>query len=56
MSEETLLMSEHHQKMRKLAKSCGGFYLIGWVAKLAVWSRMFLYAYFCVTLMWFVMC
>ncbi len=53
--DETQLMSDHRQKMRKLARSCGGFYLTGWMAKLAVWSWVFLYTYFCITLMWFMM-
>lgn len=36
IKDETQILSDHHQKMRKLIQSCGGFYLTGWMAKLAV--------------------
>ena len=55
IKDETQILSDHHQKMRKLTQSCGGFYLTGWMAKLAVWSWVCLYAYFCITLMWIMM-
>ena len=55
IKDETQILSDHCQKMRKLTQSCGGFYLTGWMAKFAVWSWVCLYAYFCITLMWFVM-
>ncbi len=54
IKEEERLLSEHRQKMLKLAKSCGGFFLTGWMAKIGVWSWLFFYVYFCITLIWFV--
>ncbi len=46
------LLEEHQNEMRKIAKSSGGFYLTGWTAKLGIGSWVFLYIFFCITMMW----
>ena len=38
IKDETQILSDHCQKMRKLTQSCGGFYTEGWPANFAVWS------------------
>ncbi len=46
------LLEEHQKEMRKTAKSSGGFCLFGWTAKLGIGSWVFLYIFFCLTMIW----
>lgn len=50
------LLQSHQQATRKYLKSESGFFLTGWISKYSLIAFWVLYAYFCVTLCYWVFC
>lgn len=50
------LLQSHQQGTRKYLKSESGFFLTGWISKYSLIAFWVLYAYFCVTLCYWVFC
>ena len=50
------LLQSHQQAIRKYLKSESGFFLTGWISKYSLIAFWVLYAYFCVTLCYWVFC
>ena len=56
LQEMKRLLESHQQATRKCLKSDSGFFLTGWVSKYSLIAFWVLYAYFCVTLCYWVFC
>lgn len=56
LQEMKVLLESHQQATRKYLKSESGFFLIGWISKYSLIAFWVLYAYFCVTLCYWVFC
>ena len=54
--EMKVLLESHQQATRKYLKSESGFFLTGWISKYSFIAFWVLYAYFCVTLCYWVFC
>lgn len=50
------LLQSHQQATRKYLKSESGFFLTGWISKYSLIAFWVLYAYFCVTLCYWIFC
>jgi len=56
LQEIKKLFESHQQATRKYLKSESGFFLTGWISKYSFIAFWVLYAYFCVTLCYWVFC
>lgn len=56
LNEMKLLLESHQQATHKYLKSESGFFLTGWIGKYSLIAFWVLYAYFCLTLCYWVFC
>lgn len=56
IQEMKRLLESHQQATHKYLKSESGFFLTGWISKYSLIAFWVLYAYFCVTLCYWVFC
>lgn len=56
MNEMKLLLESHQQATHKYLKSESGFFLTGWISKYSLITFWVLYAYFCLTLCFWLFC